>query len=179
MLIMIPFTIDEVVAMIQFMKRSVREGKSFWRTFWVGGTLDMENKDERTPHYGASLAKTLPAMAWGVRVPWNLLLSAAFGIWLMFSPYALGFQGTLADSDHLVGALVVTFSVIAMAEVVRYIRFLNILLGAWLVVAPFVLQGGKPGTMWNDIVIGLIIITLNIRKGKIKEKYGTYDQSII
>lgn len=179
MLIMIPFTVDEVVAMIQFMKRSMREGKSFWRTFWIGGTVNEENKDERTPHYGAPLFKLIPAGLWGVNVPWNLLLSTAFGIWLMFAPYALSFGGVLADSDHLVGALIVTFSVIAMAEVVRYIRFLNILSGAWLIAAPFILQRDYAGTLWNDIVMGILLIALNIRKGKIKEHYGTYDRFII
>jgi hypothetical protein len=179
MLVMIPFTVDEVVAMIQFMKRSVREGKSFWRTFWVGGTLDEENKDERTPHYGAKLSKLVPATAWGISVPWNLVLSTSFGIWLMFAPYSLDFEGTLADSDHLVGALIVTFSVIAMAEVIRYVRFINILLGVWLIVAPFVLQRGNTNALWSDIAMGVLVIALNIRKGKIKEHYGSYDASII
>lgn len=32
---MISFTIDEVVAMVQFLKRIVREVKPFWRTFRV------------------------------------------------------------------------------------------------------------------------------------------------
>src|ERR687897_3053011 len=40
MLIMIAPAIDEVVAMGQFLIGARREGKPFWRTFWVGGTLD-------------------------------------------------------------------------------------------------------------------------------------------
>jgi hypothetical protein len=32
MLIMIPLTLDEVVAMSQYMLRSVRDGRPFWRT---------------------------------------------------------------------------------------------------------------------------------------------------
>src|ERR671922_1937599 len=37
MLIMIPLTLDEVVAMGRYMVRSVREGRSFWSTFFRGG----------------------------------------------------------------------------------------------------------------------------------------------
>ena len=37
MLPMIPLTLDEVVAMCQFMHTAVkRDGKPFWRTFWLG-----------------------------------------------------------------------------------------------------------------------------------------------
>jgi hypothetical protein len=38
MLVMIPFTVDEVVAMGQFLVQSASEGKPLWRTFWVGDT---------------------------------------------------------------------------------------------------------------------------------------------
>ncbi|WP_246206062.1 vitamin K epoxide reductase family protein [Propylenella binzhouense] len=37
MLVMIPLTLDEVVAMGQYMLRSVRAGRPFWRTFFHGG----------------------------------------------------------------------------------------------------------------------------------------------
>ncbi len=61
----------------------------------------------------------------------------ALGLWLMFAPFTLGFEASLADGDHLVGALIITFSVIAMAEVARYLRFINIVVpGAWLIAAP-------------------------------------------
>lgn len=179
MLIMIPFTVDEVVAMVQFMKRSVGEGKSFWRTFWVGGTVGEENKDERTPRYGAPLSRLIPAGLWGVNIPGRLLLTTALGLWLMFAPDALGFGDSLADSDHLVGALIVTFSVIAMAEVVRYIRFVNIALGAWLIVASFILEGANTTALWNDIIMGALVLLLSIKRGPIIERYGTYDSSII
>jgi hypothetical protein len=179
MLVMIPFTVDEVVAMVQFMKRSVREGRSFWRTFWVGGTLAEENKDERTPQYGAPLSRLIPAGLWGINAPWNLLASTAVGLWLMFAPSALAFGDSLADSDHLAGALMITFAVIAMAEVTRYVRFLNMALGAWLIAAPFILEGGNTTALWNDVIMGVLVLLLSIRKGEIRERYGTYDSSII
>jgi hypothetical protein len=47
----------------------------------------------------------------------------------MFSRLVFGTAGTLADSDHLSGALVLTVAVIALAEVARPLRFLNLALG--------------------------------------------------
>ncbi len=179
MLVMIPFTADEVVAMGQFLRRSVREGKPFWRTFWVGGTLDEEHKDERTPAYGAPSSQAVPAAAWGVTAPWNLVVSAALGIWLMFAPAVFGATGRAADSDHLVGALIATVAVIVMAEVIRAGRFLNILLGAWIVAAPWFLSGATAGAKWNDVAVGLLLIALSIPRGKVREQYASWNRVIL
>ena len=142
---------DEVVATGQFLKRSVREGKPLWRTFWVGGTLAEVNEDQRTPKYGAPVAKLAGPMAWGVTAPWNLVASAALGIWLMFSPAVFGTQAGAADSDHLIGALIAAVAVIVMAEVIRAGRFLNVLFGAWIIAAPWLAErrGQKLHRLWG------------------------------
>ncbi len=54
----------------------------------------------------------------------------------MFSRAIFGTEGLMADNDHLIGAMVITIAVCATAEVARPLRFLNILLGLWLVAAP-------------------------------------------
>jgi hypothetical protein len=151
MLAMIPLALDEVVAMLQFMAHTKRAGKPLWRTFWVGGTLDDLTEDARTPRLTASPAKLAPAMVWGVTAPWNLLLTAALGLWLMAAPAVFGSQGGAADSDHLVGALVVTVAVIALAEVGRCAlptccsaRGLWRRPGSWEA-----RRWARPGTMWR------------------------------
>ena len=179
MLVMIPFTVDEVVAMGQFLRRTVREGKPFWRTFWVGGTLDEENKDVRTPAYGAPSSQVVPSAAWGVTAPWNLVFSAALGVWLMFAPALFGATGRAADSDHLVGALIATIAVMVMAEVIRAGRFLNVLLGAWIIVAPWFLSGATAGAKWNDVFVGVAVILLSLPRGSVRERYAAWDRLII
>ena len=179
MLLMIPLTLDEVVAMIQFMVLARREGKPLWRTFWVGDTISGGAKDERTPRYGSPVAPLIPSMAWGVTVPPSLLASTVLGLWLMVSPSVFGTQAAAADSDHLAGALVVTIAVIAMAEVVRAGRFLNVLLGAWLVFAPWLLGGGGAGARWNDIVVGAAIVALSVFRGNVRERYGGWDRAVV
>jgi hypothetical protein len=149
MLVMIPLTVDEVVAMGQFLVQSHRAGKPLWRTFWKGGTLEGGGEDERSPALTAPLTKTGPAMVWGVTVPWTLLASAALGVWLMAAPAVFGMQGTAADSNHLLGALIVTTAVIAMAEVARTGRFLNGLFGLWIMAAPWLLSGTAAGAAWS------------------------------
>jgi hypothetical protein len=179
MLCMIPFAVDEVIAMGQFMTASVRAGKPFWRTFWVGDTMEGGGPDERTPHYGAPALSMGPPMAWGVVPTWPLLASAALGLWLMLSPAVLGSEGTMADSDHLVGPLVFTIAVISMAEVVRVGRFLNVLLGVWIVVAPWLLSGAPASSTWNSVLVGAATLILSFPRGRIHERYGGWDKYIV
>ena len=179
MLLMIPFTVDELVAMGQFLKQSVREGNSLWRTFWIGGTVSLENMDERTPLYGAPVKEHFPAMSWGVTMPWTLLLSAAFGIWLMLAPSVFKSTGLAADSNYIVGALITTVAVIVTAEIVRAGRFLNVLFGAWVIAAPWILSGTGTGTKWNNLIVGVLLVLVSIPRGTIKEQYGTWDRLIV
>ncbi|MEX2551813.1 MAG: vitamin K epoxide reductase family protein [Actinomycetota bacterium] len=173
MLIMIPLTLDEVVAMGQFVLRRRREGKSVWRTFWFGDTDTGGGSDQRSPSYSAPLKLAARASVWGMTVPWTLLASAAVGIWLMAAPDVLGTSGGLPDSDHVVGALVVCVAVIAMAEVARAGRFLNVAFGLWLVAAPFVLDASSGAALASGVLSGLALIGLSLPRGAIHEHYGT------
>lgn len=175
MLVMIPFAVDEVVAMTQFMAQARREGQPLWRTFWVGGTLQGGERDGRTPPFDAPPATSAPAMAWGVTVPWTLLAGAAVGLWLMAAPAVLGNEGGAADSDHLVGALVTVVAVIPMAEVIRPVRFINVLFGAWLIAAPWLLGGATAAGAWNDVAAGALLIVLSLPRGPVRERYGGWD----
>ena len=178
MLVMIPLTVDEVVAMGQFIKQKTRQGEKFWTVFWKGGTVEGGGEDERTPPLDAPPSRTAASMVWGVNVPWTLLLSGAMGLWLMASPDVLGSTGTAADSNHLVGALIVTFAVIAMAEVTRVTRFVNVIAGTWIVLAPWVLSGATASATWSNVIVGVLVIVLSLPKGPVRERYGTWDRYV-
>ena len=178
MIIMIPLTLDEVIATIQFLNRRVKEGKPFWRTFWMGDTIEGGSKDERTPSFIASINKTIPAMWWGIKFQWNLVLATAIGIGFMFSPSLLSVQGSMANSLTTIGALVVTFSIMAMAEVGRVVRFINIPFAIWLIVAAFRTNTISANTVWIVVIAAVALILVSLPKGKIAEKYGTFDKYI-
>lgn len=178
MLPMIPLTLDEVTAMCQFLAQAKRDGKPFWRTFWMGDTVEGGGADERSPELTAPLPQLLPAMVWGMTASWPLVASALLGIWSMFAPWALGIEGTLADANQVIGALVVTVSVIVMAEVVRVGRFLNVLLGVGIAVTPWLLAGATSGAQWNNLVVGIALVLLTIPRGRIREQYGTWNRYV-
>ena len=185
MLIMISPAVDEVVAMAQFLAGARREGKPFWRTFWIGGTLDQ---------YGRIGALETPAAAQGGRqsamgrivaamdlnnVPWNLILSAALGLWVMAAPAVLGIAGAAANSSYLAGALVITWAVIAFGEVARPARLLNIPMGLWIAAAPWLLSGATGLSRWVDLFVGGLLIALSLRRGHIKERFGAWNRYLI
>lgn len=175
MLIMIALTLDEVVAMVLFLIQARREGQSLWRTFWLGGSLAQGDPDKGGVHAGLMTAKE---MVWGVAIPWNLLVSAAFGLWLMASPALFGTTDRAAHSDHLIGALVVTVAIIALADVGRAVRFINVAFGAWFLAAPWLLSGSTTASAWNDVAIGGALILLSVRRGPVKERYGEWQRFI-
>jgi hypothetical protein len=178
MLIMITPSLDEVIAMFQFLIAARREGQPFWRTFWVGGTLTKFRKSDATRHRRSAVGELMSALNWET-VPWNLLASTALGIWLMFAPSIFGAEGAAADSDHLLGALVVTFAVIAIGEVARAARFINVAFGVWLVAAPWLLSGAATPARWNDVIVGIALIALSIPRGRVTERYADWNRCIV
>jgi hypothetical protein len=113
-----------------------------------------------------------------VTLPWNLLVSAGLGVWLMIAPFAFGSTGTAAHSDHLIGALIVAASVVALADVGRAVRFINVLFGALVVIAPWTLGGATQGSRWNDLVVGVLVILLSFPRGTIGDLYGDFQRFI-
>jgi hypothetical protein len=175
MLLMVPLAIDEVVATGQFLARSRQQGKPFWRTFWFGGALEGEPGEGPLPPVSAPLRVTLPEMARGVTFPWTLLLSALAGGWVMLSPTVLGSGGWAANSNHLTGALIVTVAAVALGEVTRAARFVNALLGFWVIATPWVLAGAAGTAAWANTVAGLAIVALSLPRGRVVERYGSWD----
>jgi uncharacterized membrane protein len=170
MLIMISLTLDEVAAMVQFLIQARGEGQPFWQTFWMGGTL----RDETDPakiEIHPDVVRPM-AMVWGVSLPWNLLLTIALGIWLMAAPFVWGSGGLAAHSDHLIGALIVTVAMIALADVGRAARFVNIVFGVLVAAAPWALAGATGYARWNDAIVGLIVIVLALPRGPVRARYG-------
>lgn len=177
MLLMIPLSLDEVVAMVQLVVREKRAGASAWRVFWLGANLSESHPPTRTVRQDSW---RVSSMLWGFTSTWSLWLCAAAGVWLMAAPAALGIgiDQAAAHSDHLVGALIVVVAIISLAEVARPARFLNALLGLWLLIAPWFLTGATSASQCNSVALGLFVVLLSLPLGRLRDHYGHFDQVV-
>ncbi|MES2323630.1 MAG: SPW repeat protein [Pseudomonadota bacterium] len=111
------------------------------RALLFGGTCDGDACDKTDDFERPARQVMRDVLRGGVTFPWTLWVSIAIGAALMSTRLLFGTEGAAADSDHIVGALIITMSIMAWAEVARALRYVNALFGAWLVVAPWILAG--------------------------------------
>lgn len=183
-LIQIPYSLDELIATLQFVRRRVQAGNNALTVFFLGDTdtmpTDASGKgsagavDEFAQPPGVVLREMLGG---GVNLPWNLGLAALIGLALLFTRLWPGVEGNLAHAHHVVGSLVLTVVSIAAAEVARPARWLNLPLGAGLMASPFVFAGDTVA-MLVSMAAGAALIALSIRRGQIGERYGAWDKVI-
>lgn len=177
-MLMIPFTADEVLATMQLIRYEKKRGKSFWQVLWFGGTME-GGKMEEKENPELLIDKTFKSMGRDLLIrPWNLVIITAIGVWVMLAPAVLGYSGKIADSDHFVGALIITFGIISMSEVLRSVRFINILFGLWLIAATWIIGANSNTAMWNGVISGALILSLTFRKGKIEDNRGGFNKHI-
>jgi nucleoside-diphosphate-sugar epimerase len=178
MLLQIPYSLDELVATGQFLWRRKQAGHGLMRLFFVGDTDDGETEvveDDFEQRPGGIVNEMLSG---GVSMPWNLAVCLLIGVWLMFTRVTLGSDGGLANADHLIGALVLTFTVSAFAEIARPLRFLNMGFGLALLITPFAYGAPWLATL-TYLLCGVGLIALSIRRGPVRNRYGSWSQLIV
>lgn len=181
-LIQIPYSLDELVATLQFLGRRNKAGQNWLRVLLVGGTDEMPGtgntqtpKDEfdRSPR---TIIKEM--VGGGVSLPWNLTVCALIGLSLLFTRITLGADDSAANAHHLIGSLVLTVISVAAAEVARPVRYVNILFGAALLALPFAYETDLIGTV-AIVISGVTLIALSFRRGAIRERYGNWSRLLV
>jgi nucleoside-diphosphate-sugar epimerase len=176
MLVQIPYSLDELLASVQFVRRRARAGSRWLTVLLRGDTDEVERRpadrqaDEFDAPFGAVARK---ALGGGVNLPWNLALAGLVALSLLFTRLTLGVDGSLANAHHLLGALVLTVISIAAAEVARAARYANLALGAALLVVPFIYEADTAAIAYT-IAAGIAIMALSVRRGPIRERYGAW-----
>lgn len=89
------------------------------------------------------------------------------GLWIIFSPWAFGyFDSNGGGWNSIIVGIVIT--VLAASRYLgtyqsSWMSWINVLLGLWLVISPWVYgYSDNVGALWNSIIFGLIIFALAI-----------------
>ncbi len=91
---------------------------------------------------------------------WVILI---LGAWLFFSPFWMtGYasSGSVAAWDsYVLGVAAVVFAIAALGTGQRWEEWVELVIGAWLIIAPFVLRfyTSEYGAAWNQIIVGILI----------------------
>jgi hypothetical protein len=99
------------------------------------------------------------------------ILSALLGAWLMAVPDVLDYTGAARINDSVVGPTVLGFSFIAAWQLMRSLRWVELVAGVWLLVAPWAL-GYELVPIVNSIVVGILLISFALVRGKVEQRFG-------
>lgn len=84
----------------------------------------------------------------------NLIL----GRILFISPSLFGFSaGVQSQNAFIVGIIIVVLSIAALAAFAVWEEWLNLIVGLWLIVSPWVLRFSGTTAMRVDVAIGIIV----------------------
>jgi hypothetical protein len=178
MVVMIPYSLDEIVAMGQFLRERKRAGRPLWDVFWHGDTMQGGKRQDDFEFDRPPRRFIAEMFSGGITAPWTLNACVAIGVALMCTRLLFGSSGAMANSDHLVGSLVIVIAVSAWAEVARALRYLIAPFGAWLLVAPWLLEGAGGAASAASMAAGLALIVLSLPRGAIRNHYGAWDRLI-
>lgn len=87
----------------------------------------------------------------------NLVL----GLWLIVAPFVLAFTGAAFINDMLCGIAIAILAGMRVRHptlATKPASWVNLAIGAWLIVAPFVLNYLSGPAAWNDIIVGILVL---------------------
>jgi hypothetical protein len=95
---------------------------------------------------------------------WEDWLSWTLGIWLCLSPWILGFanESPATENAAVVGFLLILTEVVTLSVFEPWEEWLNVALGAWLVVGAWFLGPMSAAPRSNFVVVGLMIIAVAV-----------------
>jgi hypothetical protein len=93
---------------------------------------------------------------------WRDWLMLLFGAWLVVSPFVLGYGGTEAGmamwNSVIIGLALVVFSIAVLIKPHIWEEWVSLILGAWLIISPFVLGFSDiTPALWNTVIMGLLV----------------------
>ncbi|HEV2549929.1 MAG TPA: SPW repeat protein [Stellaceae bacterium] len=91
---------------------------------------------------------------------WEDMVGVALGLWLMASPLALDYGGmTAAQNAVVIGFLLVAAEFVILSFFRVWEEWIDVILGLWLVISPWVLGTALVATV-NFVIVGVLVLAL-------------------
>lgn len=105
-------------------------------------------------------------MANPMSMKWQDWVTLVVGIWLFFSPWLLGFHAAMPAASwnfFVVGIAFVIFAAFGLNLRTAWEEWVNLALGIWMVVSPWVLAFHATVDARDDaVIVGLIVVVMAI-----------------
>ncbi len=88
-------------------------------------------------------------------------INALLGLWLFVSAFVWRHSYAQTENAWVVGSIALIFAVGGLVGLTWY-RYLNVLLGAWLVISPLAVRILSPFTVLNNELVGIGLITFGL-----------------
>jgi len=97
---------------------------------------------------------------------WEDWTSWALGIWLLLSPWTLWFEkdATAMHNALVVGLLIILAELLELSIFRDWEEWINVALGAWLIVSPWALGTSDAAARINFIVVGVLVLALAVHE---------------
>lgn len=94
---------------------------------------------------------------------WQDWINLLLGIWLFISPWAMRYSdtaGAAAWNAWILGVAIVVFAAVAMSISKAREEVINIILGVWMVISPWILQFSTVvrNAEANAVIVGILVI---------------------
>lgn len=104
---------------------------------------------------------------------WQDWANLVLGVWLILSPWLLGFSATPAATWNavVVGVVVALMALLHLRGGPMWEEWLNVLLGVWLILSPWILgYSGMGNAVWNALIVGVLVGVLALSLTREKPK---------
>lgn len=91
---------------------------------------------------------------------WQDWANLVLGLWTLVSPWILGYSATPVAMWNavIVGLLVALMALLHLRQGPIWEEWVNVLLGIWLVLSPWILGYAAQGpATWNAVILGLLV----------------------
>jgi hypothetical protein len=95
---------------------------------------------------------------------WENWLDLALGVWLLLSPWLLQFGGdaTAVTNSVVIGFLIIVAEVFTFSTLGALEELIDLVLGLWLVVSPWILNISSRVASADFVIVGLLVLGLAI-----------------
>jgi hypothetical protein len=107
--------------------------------------------------------ETMPTRAFALPKQWEDWVGVVLGLWLCVSPWALQDGApdmTVTQNAFLMGLLLIVVETVILFSFRPWEEWINVAIGGWLIISPWVLGVGAPFAMANFVIVGALVLAL-------------------